>query len=71
MSSFNVVQLIPALESGGAERGTIDVANYLAELGINNSIISKGGPMKKELNKEQVDKIEKAFRKNMITLGYL
>ncbi len=37
MSSFNVVQIIPSLESGGAERGTIDVSNYLSELGINNT----------------------------------
>ena len=31
MSSFNLVQIIPSLDSGGVERGTIDVANFLAK----------------------------------------
>ena len=31
----------------------------------------KSKQWKKELNKEQINKIEKAFRKKMITLGYL
>ena len=31
MSSFNLVQIVPSLDSGGVERGTIDVANFLAE----------------------------------------
>ena len=48
MSSFNVVQIIPSLESGGAERGTIDVSNYLSQLGINNNIISNGGKLLNE-----------------------
>ncbi len=55
MSSFNVVQVIPSLESGGVERGTIDVANYLAELNIHNSIISNGGSLESELNQEFID----------------
>ena len=55
MSSFNVVQVIPAMESGGVERGTIDVANYLAELKIHNSIISNGGSLESELNREFID----------------
>ncbi len=51
MSSFNVVQIIPSLDSGGAERGTIDVSNHLSELGINNNIISNGGRLLNETNK--------------------
>ncbi len=51
MSSFNVAQIIPSLESGGAERGTIDVSNYLSELGISNNIISNGGRMLDETDK--------------------
>ena len=31
MSSFNLVQIVPTLDSGGVERGTVDVANFLAE----------------------------------------
>ncbi len=51
MSSFNVAQIIPSLDSGGAERGTIEVSNYLSELKINNNIISNGGRLKAELDK--------------------
>ena len=58
MSSFNVVQVIPALESGGVERGTIDVANYLAELNIHNSIISNGGLLENELNQKFIDHLK-------------
>ena len=50
MSSFNVAQIIPSLDSGGAERGTIEVSNYLSELKINNNIISNGGHLEAELN---------------------
>ena len=51
MSSFNVAQILPSLTSGGVERGTIEVSNYLSELRINNHIISNGGPLENELNK--------------------
>ena len=34
MSSFNLVQIVPSLDSGGVERGTVDVANFLAEKNI-------------------------------------
>ena len=30
MSSFNLVQIVPSLASGGVERGAVDVANFLA-----------------------------------------
>ncbi len=50
MSSFNLVQIVPSLDSGGVERGTVDVANFLAENKIQNFIITSGGKMIKELN---------------------
>ncbi len=50
MSSFNLVQIVPSLESGGVERGTVDVANFLAEKKIQNFIITSGGQMIKELD---------------------
>jgi len=51
MSSFNLVQIVPSLDSGGVERGTVDVANFLAEKKIQNFIITSGGKMIKELDK--------------------
>ncbi len=50
MSSFNLVQIVPFLDSGGVERGTVDVANFLAEKKIQNFIITSGGKMIKELD---------------------
>jgi len=50
MSSFNLVQIVPSLDSGGVERGTVDVANFLAEKKIQNFIITSGGKMIKELD---------------------
>ena len=52
MSSFNLVQIVPALESGGVERGTIDVSNYLSSKNLSNHIISSGGNLLNEINKE-------------------
>tara|TARA_X000000950_G_scaffold288372_1_gene404785 strand:- start:2310 stop:3437 length:1128 start_codon:yes stop_codon:yes gene_type:complete len=51
MSSFNVAQILPSLDSGGVERGTVEVSNYLSKLRINNHIISNGGQLENELNK--------------------
>ena len=50
MSSFNLVQIVPSLDSGGVERGTVDVANFLAQKKIKNFIITSGGQMIKELD---------------------
>ena len=52
MSSFNLVQIVPTLESGGVERGTVDVANYLSSKNLSNHIISSGGNLLNEINKE-------------------
>ena len=51
MSSFNVAQILPTLDSGGVERGTIEVSNYLSKLRISNSIISQGGRLEAVLDK--------------------
>jgi len=50
MSSFNLVQIVPYLESGGVERGTVDVANFLSKNKIQNFIITSGGKMIKDLD---------------------
>ncbi|OUW96896.1 MAG: hypothetical protein CBD97_00535 [Pelagibacteraceae bacterium TMED237] len=58
MSSFNVAQILPSLDSGGVERGTIEVSNYLSELKIKNNIISSGGNLVNELNKNYTNHIK-------------
>ncbi len=72
MSSFNVVQIIPSLESGGAERGTIDLSNYLSELGINNNIISNGGRLLNETNKNYTNHFKEAVdSKNFLNYPFI
>ena len=40
-----ILQVIPRLVSGGAERGTVEVAEALAEAGWNAYVASEGGPL--------------------------
>ena len=55
MKKFNLMQILPSLQSGGVEQGTVDLANYLASLEIKNHITSNGGQMLTYLNKEYVE----------------
>lgn len=50
MSSFNLLQIVPSLESGGVERGAIDLANFLSQKKLSNHIISNGGRMLKNID---------------------
>jgi len=55
MKKFNLMQILPSLQSGGVEQGTIDVANFLASLEIKNHITSNGGQMLIDLNKRYIE----------------
>ncbi|PPR47587.1 MAG: D-inositol-3-phosphate glycosyltransferase [Alphaproteobacteria bacterium MarineAlpha5_Bin9] len=57
MKELRLLQVLPALESGGVEEGTIDVANFLAARGYNNYILSNGGRLVSFLNKQKVKHI--------------
>ena len=50
MKEFKLMQILPALRSGGVEQGTLDVANYLASINKQNYICSNGGQMLSYLN---------------------
>ena len=54
MKEFKLMQIVPALNSGGVEQGAIDVANSLANKMYKNFIISNGGRMVKDLNSKFV-----------------
>ena len=63
-----VVQLLPALDNGGVERGTVEVANYLAACGHRSIVISAGGRMLAQLS-EQVEHIKLEIgKKSLLTL---
>lgn len=44
-----ILQVLPALQQGGVERGTIEIARALTAAGIRNAVCSAGGPMVKQL----------------------
>lgn len=48
---MNILQVLPKLEYGGVERGTIDIAKYLAENKHKCIVVSGGGVLLKYLDK--------------------
>ena len=53
MKNFNLLQIVPSLESGGVEQGTIDVANFIGSKDKGSFIVSNGGNMLKLLNNRE------------------
>lgn len=49
---LTVLQILPALEGGGVERGTLEVGKYLVEQGHRSLVISAGGRMVAQLARE-------------------
>ncbi len=50
--TLTVVQMLPELESGGVERGTLEIGRYLAENNHRSIVISGGGRMVEQLEAE-------------------
>lgn len=46
---MKIIQILPELNVGGVERGTVDFANYLVENGHESVVISNGGKLVKQL----------------------
>lgn len=46
---LHVLQVLPALQSGGVERGTLEVAEYLVRQGHQSTVISAGGRLVPQL----------------------
>ena len=80
MKQLRLLQIVPNLESGGVERGTIDLSNHLAKKGCENFIISNGGKLltslafSKEVLKnpitifKNIKKIRRIIKKNKINI---
>ena len=46
---MRVLQVLPELQSGGVERGTVDFAKYLKNAGHHSVVVSAGGPLVADL----------------------
>jgi glycosyltransferase involved in cell wall biosynthesis len=58
MAEPRVLQVLPELNQGGVERGTIDIANALVDAGYSTFVCSFGGKLVSELEKLNVTHIK-------------
>ena len=64
-----ILQVLPRLEQGGVERGTIEVATALREAGWEPIVVSGGGRMVYELTKQGIRHITlPVYSKNPLTI---
>ena len=50
---ITILQVLPDLNSGGVERGTLEVNKYLANNGHRTLVVSNGGSMVRELKSDK------------------
>ncbi|WJW75273.1 glycosyltransferase family 4 protein [Thiohalobacter sp. IOR34] len=69
---LSVLQLLPALDAGGVERGTLEVAAELVRRGHRALVMSAGGRLLPELEASGAEHIAwPVGRKSLATLGYV
>jgi len=67
-----VVQVLPALDAGGVEQGTVELARYLVAHGHRSIVIAAGGRMAEQLRREGSEHIDWPIgRKRFSTLKYV
>jgi len=72
MKNFNLLQIIPSLDSGGVEQGTVDVANFIGEKNLGSFIVSNGGKMLALLNRKNTGHFELPIHsKNIFSLPFI
>ena len=54
---MKILQVLPALEQGGVERGTLEIASALVQAGVPNAVASSGGRLEAELEALGVEHI--------------
>ncbi|MEX2524543.1 MAG: glycosyltransferase family 4 protein [Gammaproteobacteria bacterium] len=70
--SLTVVQVLPALEAGGVERGTVEVAAELVRRGHRAIVVSGGGRLETELTGTGAEHMRLAVgRKSPLTLRHV
>lgn len=67
---MKILQVLPALKSGGVERGTVEFAAELVKRGHTSTVLSAGGPMVAPLEAAGSRHITRPIhRKSLFTLG--
>jgi glycosyltransferase involved in cell wall biosynthesis len=66
---MKVIQILPELNAGGVERGTLEVGKYLVRLGHESVVISNGGRLVGQLEQEYSRHIQlPVHKKNLFSL---
>jgi glycosyltransferase involved in cell wall biosynthesis len=69
---LTVVQVVPMLESGGVERGTVEVAAALIAQGHRSIVISGGGRLVEQLTRDGSEHVQWPIgKKNPLTLRFV
>ncbi|MDO6825223.1 glycosyltransferase family 4 protein [Marinobacter sp. 1_MG-2023] len=69
---MRILQALPALYSGGVERGTVEFASDLVRLGHESYVVSNGGPLAKRLEKQGSTHIQMPIhRKSPASFGQI
>lgn len=69
---MRILQALPALHSGGVERGTVEFARQLAHLGHSSYVVSSGGPLADVLEQEGSTHITMPIhRKSLTSFGQI
>ena len=72
MKNFNLLQIIPSLDSGGVEQGTVDVANFIGEKDLGSFIVSNGGSMIILLNRRKTSHFKLPIHsKNIFSMPFI
>lgn len=67
-----VLQVLPELESGGVERGTLEVARHLVQQGHRSLVVSGGGRLVQQLEEEGSKHIEMPLgKKSPLSLAWI
>lgn len=62
---MKVMQLLPELNSGGVERGTLEIARALIQEGHQSVVVSNGGRLVAQLQAEGSQHVSLAIHKNL------
>ena len=69
MKPLTVVQTLPALDAGGVERGTLEIARALVAAGHRSIVVSRGGRLVPQLEREGSEHITlPVHRKSLASL---
>ena len=64
-----ILQVLPDLNSGGVERGTLEVNKYLTNMGFRSIVISNGGSMVEELERDRGEHYKLGIgKKNLLVI---